>query len=198
MRPFAISAIALAAVIAALPASAAIFTFDTALTPEVAGSSGSGFATVTFDTGLHQLSIDTDWAGLTGTTTVAHIHCCVASPGTVGVAVTPGTLPGFPSGVTVGSYSTTLDLTQSATYTAGFLAANGGTAAGAEAGLLAGLQAQRAYLNIHTNFAPGGEIRGFLVAVPEPQTWTLLILGFGAIGAAMRRGGAASPTTVAA
>lgn len=188
MRPFATCVIALVAAAFAAPATAAIFTFDTPLTPEVPGATGSGFATVVFDTDLHELSINTSWSGLSGVTTVAHIHCCVNSPGTVGVAVTPGTLPGFPVGVMAGTYATTLDLTQSSTYTVGFLNNfGGGTVAGAEAALLQGLFDRRAYLNIHTNVFPGGEIRGFLAPVPEPESWALLVLGFGALGGAMRR-----------
>jgi hypothetical protein len=39
------------------------------------------------------------------------------------------------------------------------------------------------YINITSSFAPGGEIRGQLVAVPEPQSYVLLgsiaLLGFG-------------------
>jgi hypothetical protein len=100
-----------------------------------------------YDDVLHSLSISTDWTGLSGITTVAHIHCCVTPPGTVGVAVTPTTLPGFPTGVQSGSYDTVLDLTQTTTYTGGFLAGAGGTAAGAEAALFAGRPGHG--LNIH-------------------------------------------------
>jgi hypothetical protein len=45
----------------------------------------------------------------------------------------------------------------------------------------------KTYLNIHTSVVPGGEIRGFLAAIPEPGTWVLTIAGFGLIGAALRR-----------
>lgn len=180
----------LAAALPAVPASAATWVFETPLAPEVGGTTGTGFARAIFDTTAHTLTITANWSNLTGTTTVAHIHCCVAVPntGTVGVAVTPGTLPGFPTGATSGSYSTVLDLTQSATYTAGFVNTFGGTTIpGAEAALLQGMFAERAYFNVHTNFAPGGEIRGFFaVTAPEPQTWALMLLGFGAVGAALR------------
>jgi hypothetical protein len=37
--------------------------------------------------------------------------------------------------------------------------------------------ADEAFLNIHSTFAPGGEIRGFLQAVPEPSG--LILLGIG-------------------
>jgi hypothetical protein len=72
------------------------------------------------------------------------------------------------------------------TYTAAFQNnLGGGTAAGAEAALLAGLQSGRAYFNVHTTAYPGGEIRGFLAAAPEPAT--LLLLGGGLAGAVVRR-----------
>lgn len=180
-------ALALVSAGAAAPASAAIYVFSSPLTPEVALATGSGLVTVTFDTDLHTLGIVANWAGLSGPTTVAHIHCCVAPPGTVGVAVTPGTLPGFPTGVTAGNYAIELDLSSDATYTTAFRTANGGTAAGAEAGLLTGLQNGQAYFNVHTTAFPGGEIRGFLAAVPEPEAWAMMILGFGVLGTAMRR-----------
>ena len=84
--------------------------------------------------------------------------------------------------MTSGTYDHTFDLlpvTPTDTYNAAFVAANGGTVAGAEAALIAGLEAGKAYLNIHSlpDF-PGGEIRGFLVAVPEPSSLLLLAGAF--------------------
>jgi hypothetical protein len=151
-------------------------------------SPGTGFAVVNYDSVAHTLSIDASWADLVGTTTVAHIHCCTADPfaGTVGVAVTPGTLPGFPAGVTAGDYAAVIDLTALGNYTAGFLAAfTDGTAAGAEGALIAGFEAHTAYFNIHTSFRPGGEIRGFLV--PEPGVIGLLGVGLAVAFVATRR-----------
>lgn len=176
------------AMLMATPVSAAIHVFATPLSPDGPGATGSGSAQVTLDTTAQTVSIMTDWAGLSGVTTVAHIHCCVAAPGTVGVAVTPGTFPGFPVGISSGSYASgALDLNNASTYTASFLTTfGGGTTDGAQAALLSGLQSGTAYLNIHTDTFPGGEIRGFLTAVPEPQSWALMILGFGLLGASMR------------
>jgi hypothetical protein len=57
-----------------------------------------------------------------------------------------------------------------------------GRVASAEPVLLAGLSAGDAYLNIHTSNFTGGEIRGFLHAVPEPSIWAMMILGFAGVG----------------
>ena len=172
----------------ALPVGAATITYSTPLDPEVAGATGTGMATVTFDDTANQMQIVASFSGLSGTTTVAHIHCCTASPatGTVGVAVTPGTLPGFPAGVTSGSYDVTLSMLDPATYTTTFLTDfGGGTAAGALAALLAGMDAGTAYFNVHSTTFPGGEIRGFVSRIPEPGT--LLLLGAGLLGLGLAR-----------
>lgn len=174
-------------VVAAGTAEAATITFKANLEPEAAGATGSGFVKVVYDDFAHTLAIDTTFSGLSGTTTVAHIHCCTATPGTgtVGVAVTPGTLPLFPVGVSAATYSTVIDLTQSTSFTANFRNNfGGGTDAGAEAALLAGMYAGTAYFNVHSTTFPGGEIRGFL-AVPEPGS--LLLLGTAAMAALAAR-----------
>ena len=125
-------------------------------------SSATGTAQVIWDTSTHLMTVNVTFAGLTTPNTAAHIHCCVASPGTTGVATTVPTFTGFPSGVQSGTYTHTFDMTSLTSYNPAFVTAHGGTAAGAEAALLAGMQAGQTYLNIHTTMFPGGEERGFL------------------------------------
>ena len=54
--------------------------------------------------------------------------------------------------------------------------------------LLAGALAGKAYINIHTpGTYAGGEIRGFLAPVPEPETYALMLAGLGALTLLARR-----------
>ena len=155
--------------------------YDASLTGAESGSSGSGMATVTINNVANTMDVMVVFSGLTSGTTASHIHCCTASPGTgtAGVATAVPTFPGFPLGVTSGTYNSTFDLTLTSTYNPSFVSANGGTAADAEAALLAGLAADTAYLNIHTTNFPKGEISGFLVSVPEPATVLLTAAALG-------------------
>jgi hypothetical protein len=157
--------------------------------PPVA-SPGTGSTVVVYDDVAHTLAVDVTFSDLTSPTTASHIHCCVLPSDpmpTAGVATTTPTFVGFPLGVMSGTFSTILDLTDAASFRAGFIMANGGTAAGAEAALAAGLAAGMAYLNVHTADHPGGEIRSFLTPVPEPGTALLLGAAFAGLYLVRRR-----------
>lgn len=149
-------------------------------------SPGTGFAEVTFDGVAHMLTVDVTFSGLLGTTTASHIHAPTAAPltGNAGVATQTPFFTGFPIGVTSGTYNHTFDTTLASTWNSAYIAANGGTPAGAEAAFATALQGGEAYMNIHTNQFPGGEIRGFLV-IPEPST--LALAGIAATGLLARR-----------
>lgn len=140
-------------------------------------SPAMGKAMIAVDTVLHTMQVDVVFAGLLGPTTAAHIHCCTLP--TAGVATSLPTFTGFPSGVTSGSYSHLFDLTLASSWNPVFVTNHGGTTASAELALLAGLDDELAYLNVHTQVFPGGEIRGFLRAVPEPASLSLLGLAGG-------------------
>jgi len=152
-------------------------------------SPGTGSATVTIDTVANTMRVQATFSGLTSGTTASHIHAATATPfsGTAGVATTLPSFPGFPLGVTSGTFDNTFDLLTAGSYNPAFVTANGGTPASAEAALLAAISAGRAYLNIHTTNFGSGEIRGFLVAVPEPASWMMMLIGFGAVGMVIRR-----------
>lgn len=150
-------------------------------------SAGIGTGTVIFDTTAHTMFLTVTFSGLTGNTTAAHIHAATATAftGTAGVATQTPSFAGFPLGVTSGTYTQTFDMTQTASFNAAYITANGGTAASAETALAAAAAAGKAYLNIHTSAFPGGEIRGFLTTAPEPGTAAFALLGLGAL--ALRR-----------
>jgi hypothetical protein len=176
---------------------AQVFTFTAPLsgpaeaTPN--NSPGIGFATVTYNSEGRTLQVDVSFSGLTGNTTAAHIHAPTALPfaGAVGVAVSPTTFPSFPLGVKSGAYSHLFDLTLASTYTTTFVNNfGGGTVAGAEAALFDSFKAGTAYVNVHSTTFGGGEIRGFLTAVPEPgETCALgaVVLGTFAVVRRWRR-----------
>jgi hypothetical protein len=152
-------------------------------------SPGTGFARVTLDLDLATMEVAVTFSGLVGTTTASHIHCCTTVPGvsTAGVATQTPTFTLFPLGVTSGTYDHTFDLASASSYNPAFVTAQGGTVDGAMNALLVGLDAGKAYLNIHTSFRTGGEIRGFLHAVPEPETYALLLVGLGLMAIGARR-----------
>ena len=187
----------------ATQASAAILIYDAALSGPTESppnaSPGTGFAEVTLNTIANTMRVEVTFGGLLGTTTASHIHCCtlVAGTGTAAVATILPSFTGFPLGVTSGTYDHTFDMSLAASYNPAFLGVN--TPLATFGALQTGLNAGDAYLNIHSSSFPGGEIRGFLHAVPEPSTWAMMILGFAGIGfMAYRRSRKISATALSA
>ena len=162
-----------------IAAQAALFEYTVTLSgpsespPNI--SPGTGNGTVIYDDANHTLGVQLSFSGLTAGTTASHIHAPTSSPltGTAGVATTTPTFQDFPLGVTSGTYSRTLDLTSASSYNPSFITANGGTTGSAETALAAAIAGGDAYWNVHTTAFPGGEIRGFLVPIPEPSALAL-------------------------
>ena len=150
--------------------------------PPVA-SPGTGVATIVLDPTAQTIQISATFSGLTSPVTMAHIHCCQPLGTNAPVATTVPAFQGFPLGVASGNYPPTVfDLTQPLIYNPAFVTAHGGTLSQAAADLIAGIQGGQTYFNIHTTINGGGEIRGQLSPVPEPNTvllsaTTLVILG---------------------
>jgi hypothetical protein len=137
------------------------------------------------------MSLSVTFSGLTGTTTIAHIHNAPAGINGPIMTSVPS-FPGFPTGVTEGSYAQTLDLSLASTWNPAFITSSGGTADGAKAIFLSELAQGEAYFNLHSSAFPGGELRGQLSAVPLPPALSFALLGFAALGVAGRRRGARS------
>ena len=131
-------------------------------------SPGTGTGLITIDAVANTMRVQATFSGLLAGVTASHIHAptAVAGTGTAGVATTLPTFPGFPSGVTAGTYDQTFNMLLSSSYNPSYVTNNGGTPATAFAALRAAISAGKAYLNIHSSMFPGGEIRGFLNLCP--------------------------------
>lgn len=181
-----------AAVVLAWSAQASIITLGGTLSganenPATA-SPATGSAFVTVDNVGLTITFNVVFSGLTANDTAAHIHCCVALGGNTGVATAVPALPGFPLGVTSGTFSGVMfSLLDPTFYNPAFITANGGTVGSAELVFLAGLLNSEAYFNIHTTNHPGGEIRAFLVPTPEPATVFLAGLALFGIAVTVHR-----------
>jgi hypothetical protein len=195
------SAFALVVSAFATPAHATVFSYSMVLNGPSENppnsSPGIGNATIDYDDVAHTLALAITFSDLTSATIATHFHAVTATSGVggdaaaaavanVGVATTVPSLPGFPLGVTSGTYSDVLDLTDPGSWNPDFVTAQGGIAQ-AEAAFAAALESGRTYWNVHTVEFQGGEIRGFPVPVPEPATPGVLALGLGALAARGRR-----------
>lgn len=137
------------------------------------GSGGELGGGISYDTATNQLTLNVGWGSgngftnLSGNATLAHVHGPAAQSATAGVLY--DIIGGSPQGSVVANANA------SSGGISGFLTLSESH----EANLLSGLL----YLNVHTATNGSGEIRGNLIAVPEPSAYALLagLLGLGLV-----------------
>lgn len=138
-----------------------------------AGSGGVGSTGITLDTNTNILHIDIEWGSengyddLSGNVTMLHFHGMTDDPA-------PDSFNQVNSNILI-NLGNSLNFDNSAT--GGGLVDDFFVDTADIAGILEG----RAYINVHTDLNPLGEIRGYLVVIPEPNgsillAWLFLVL----------------------
>src|ERR1700740_3363223 len=126
MRRASMAALLLAALtLPVRPTAATVIIFDGNLSGAneipTTGSPATGAVTVVLDTTARTLSEEVTFSGLTPNDTAAHIHCCILQPANSGVATALPALPGFPLGVTSGTFDQTFSLLDASFYNTAFV-----------------------------------------------------------------------------
>jgi hypothetical protein len=152
------------------------------------GSGGEILGGISFDDVTKLLTINVGWGSangftnLTGDSTNAHVHGPTTNAngnnGTADWMQTATTMINLQGGIAPGYAINT-------SASAGTITGTGTTALTPtqESALMTG----RTYINIHTSTNPGGEIRGFLVPIPEPASAAFAFAAAGALTLRRRR-----------
>src|SRR5438105_15476953 len=126
-------------------------------------SPGTGLGTLVLSADQSTITVNESWSGLTAPATLSHIHGPAAPGANASVLFPFSGVPSATSG-SIPQQTFAINATQ-----VGYLMN----------GLL--------YFNVHSGNFPGGEIRGQILAVPEPGAMGLLGLGLAAVGWKLRR-----------
>lgn len=174
----AISVLALAS--ASLSASAAIkvysFNLDGAQEVPANASLAAGSAQITVDDVLGTIDYAVLALNLVGDFTASHIHGPAMSGSNAGVQSNLVTdAYAAPGPVTIGSFVLPNSISFAGMTTNASLASAINSAP------------WMYYVNIHTTAYPGGEVRGQLAPVPEPETYAMMLAGLGLVGFMARR-----------
>ena len=171
-------------------------------------STATGFGTVTIDTTLFTITTDLSWSGLTGPADRSHMHDAPEGES----RFTPPNNNFFhellddtsvplivqvPCGFAGDGLLTECAPTTGTAHDVLQLSADDGYAAFAEppgpgfpdfAALTAAFVLNGVYIDMHTELYPSGEIRGQLLAIPEPASLAMVGAGLWVIGLLRRRG----------
>ena len=194
--------VALSCLLAMVDVASATLFFDAPMSgdreaPVPVVTAATGFATAFHDLD-GTLKVDVSFANLSSPVISAHIHCCGTEATSAGVAIDLGP-SGFPLGEMIGVYSYTFNLEDIAVYSPAFIAETqalipGATVTDVHYRLAQSMQRNFqspgtgiAYVNIHTQNNPTGEIRGNFRVIPEPTSALLLLCAAVGIGALRRR-----------